>query len=121
MGRITGRSDDMIILRGVNLFPSQIEEIALGIRGLSPHFQLELTRPKIMDELTVRIEAREDCEADRRVSAAAELKHAIKVRVGSSCTIEVVDPGTLARSSGKLKRIHDLRGLKAGEDPRDKR
>ncbi|MFP3468114.1 phenylacetate--CoA ligase, partial [Leifsonia sp. SIMBA_070] len=55
MGRITGRSDDMIILRGVNLFPSQIEEIALRVPALSPHFQLELTRPDRMDELTVRI------------------------------------------------------------------
>jgi phenylacetate-CoA ligase len=109
MGRITGRSDDMIILRGVNLFPTQIEEIALGIEGLSPHFQLEITRPTTMDELTVRIEAREDSTPDRRSAAAAELARLIKVRVGSSCRIDVVDPGTLARSSGKLKRIHDLR------------
>ncbi|GAA1346837.1 phenylacetate--CoA ligase family protein [Falsarthrobacter nasiphocae] len=109
MGRITGRSDDMIILRGVNLFPTQIEEIALGVPGLSPHFQLEITRPAAMDELTVRIEARPGTEGAARATAGAELRRLIKVRVGSSCAIEVVDPGTLARSSGKLKRIHDLR------------
>jgi len=109
MGRITGRSDDMIILRGVNLFPSQIEELALKIPGLSPHFQLEITRPNRMDELAVRIERREDCDTERGQAAGSELQKAIKINIGSSCRIEVVDPGTLARSSGKLRRIYDLR------------
>lgn len=109
MERISGRSDDMIILRGVNLFPSQIEEIALKVPGLSPHFQLELTRPDRMDQLAVRIERRGDCPAQRAEAAATELAKLIKVNVGSSCRIEVVDPGTLPRSLGKLKRIHDLR------------
>ena len=109
MGRITGRSDDMIILRGVNLFPSQIEEIALKIPGLSPHFQLEITRPNRMDELAVKIERREDCDTERGQAAGAELQKAIKINIGSSCRIEVLDPGTLARSSGKLRRIYDLR------------
>ena len=79
MGRITGRSDDMIILRGVNLFPSQIEEIALRIPELSPHFQLELTRPEgqRMDQLTVKIERRESVTvegvaAGRQGPAAAD-------------------------------------------------
>lgn len=109
MGRITGRSDDMIILRGVNLFPSQIEELALKVSGLSPHFQLEITRPNRMDELAVKIERREDCAPERVRDAAAELQKAIKINVGSSCRIDIVDPGTLARSSGKLRRIYDLR------------
>ncbi|GAA3674368.1 phenylacetate--CoA ligase [Arthrobacter ginkgonis] len=109
MGRITGRSDDMIILRGVNLFPSQIEELALKVPGLSPHFQLEITRPNRMDELAVRIERREDCDTERGLAAGAELQKAIKINIGSSCRIEVMDPGTLARSSGKLRRIYDLR------------
>ena len=109
MGRITGRSDDMIILRGVNLFPTQIEEIALRIPALSPHFQLEITRPGRMDELTVRIERREDASTPEAASAAADLAAQIKVHIGSSCTVQVVDPGTLARSSGKLRRIYDLR------------
>lgn len=111
MGRISGRSDDMIILRGVNLFPTQIEEIALRIPGLSPHFQLELTRPHRMDELAVRIERREETTSDDAVSAGLELTRQIKIHIGSSCRIDVVEPGTLARSNGKLKRIYDLRNL----------
>ncbi|MGM0928504.1 MAG: phenylacetate--CoA ligase PaaK [Actinomycetota bacterium] len=109
IGRITGRSDDMIILRGVNLFPTQIEEIALRIPGLSPHFQLEITRPHRMDELTVKIERREDCTPAMAVEASRELQRQIKIHVGSSCKIVVSDPGTLARSSGKLRRVYDLR------------
>ena len=114
MGRITGRSDDMIILRGVNLFPSQIEEIALRIPALSPHFQLEITRPGRMDELTVKIERREDSTSDECKTAAAELRAQIKIHVGSSCSVQVAEPGTLGRSSGKLRRIYDLRAKEAG-------
>ncbi|MCC3265615.1 phenylacetate--CoA ligase PaaK [Arthrobacter gengyunqii] len=114
MGRITGRSDDMIILRGVNLFPSQIEEIALRIPALSPHFQLEITRPGRMDELTVKIERREDSTSDECKTAAAELRAQIKIHVGSSCSVQVAEPGTLGRSSGKLRRIYDLRAAEAG-------
>jgi phenylacetate-CoA ligase len=111
MGRISGRSDDMIILRGVNLFPSQIEEIALRIPELSPHFQLEITRPegRRMDELTVKIEPREGTTAEQRAAAGATLQQQIKIHIGSSCRIDVVDPGSLERSNGKLRRIYDLR------------
>ena len=111
MGRITGRSDDMIILRGVNVFPSQIEELALKVEGLSPHFQLEITRPGRMDQLAVKIERRVDCTSDRALAAAGELQKLIKIHVGSSCQIDVVDPESLPRSVGKLKRSHDLRNL----------
>jgi phenylacetate-CoA ligase len=113
MGRITGRSDDMIILRGVNLFPSQIEEIALRVPALSPHFQLEITRPDRMDELTVKIERRIESTLAVCLAAAAELEAQIKVHTGSSCRVQVAEPGTLARSSGKLRRIYDLRGKDA--------
>jgi phenylacetate-CoA ligase len=111
MGRITGRSDDMIILRGVNLFPSQIEEIALRIPELSPHFQLVLTRPEgqRMDQLTVKIECRENVTAADSTTAARTLREQIKIHVGSSCTVEIVEPGSLERSSGKLRRIYDMR------------
>lgn len=111
MGRITGRSDDMIILRGVNLFPSQIEEIALRIPELSPHFQLELTRPEgqRMDQMTVKIERRESVTPEQSSTAAQTLREQIKIHVGSSCEVSVVEPGTLERSSGKLRRIYDLR------------
>lgn len=111
MDRITGRSDDMIILRGVNLFPTQIEEIALRIPALSPHFQLELTRPEgqRMDELTVRIEPREGTSIADAEAAASQLSEQIKIHIGSSCAVSVAEVGSLARSSGKLKRIYDLR------------
>jgi phenylacetate-CoA ligase len=109
MQKITGRSDDMIILRGVNLFPTQIEEIVLRTPGLSPHFALELTTRGRLDHLTCRVEARPDCPAERRPVAAAEVTKAVKDTIGSSIEVLVVDPETLARSMGKLQRIHDLR------------
>ena len=111
IGRLTGRSDDMIILRGVNLFPTQIEEIALTLPALSPHFQLELTRPHRMDELTIHIERRPEVSSDEAVAAAAELKHLVKSRIGSSACIDVVEPDSLPRSMGKLRRIYDNRHL----------
>ena len=109
MEKITGRTDDMIILRGVNLFPTQIEEIVLRTPGLSPHFALELTTRGRMDHLICRIEARPDCAADRRPVAAAEVAKAVKDTVGTSVEVLVVDPETLARSVGKLQRLHDKR------------
>ena len=109
MGRITGRSDDMIILRGVNLFPSQIEELILKVPALSPHFQLVLTRPDRMDQLAVKVERRTDASSEDAANAARELAKLIKIHVGSSCAIEVMEPETLERSVGKLKRIYDLR------------
>ena len=109
MDRIVGRSDDMIILRGVNLFPSQIEEIALEIETLSPHFLLEITRPGRLDELTVKIERRETATAAEAEAGGQELRSRIKNRIGCSCNIEIAAPHSLARSSGKLRRIYDLR------------
>ncbi len=109
MQKITGRSDDMIILRGVNLFPTQIEEIVLRIPGFAPHFQLELTTQGRMDALAVRVEAREDATAERRATAAAELVKAVKDTIGVSVACEVVDPDTLERSVGKLQRLKDRR------------
>ncbi|OJY48142.1 MAG: phenylacetate--CoA ligase [Pseudonocardia sp. 73-21] len=109
MAKVTGRTDDMIILRGVNVFPTQIEEIVLRTPGLSPHFQLVLTTRGRMDALGVRVEARTDTPAERRDGAAAELVHAVKQSVGISVTCEVVDPDTLERSIGKLQRLLDRR------------
>ena len=109
MEKITGRNDDMIILRGVNLFPTQIEEIVLGIEHLSPHFVLELTRPSRMDELTVRIERHEHSDDATSAAARALLIDLIKDRIGSSVNVLIVDPGTLERSTGKHKRVYDLR------------
>ena len=109
MQKITGRSDDMIILRGVNLFPTQIEEIVLRTAGLAPHFQLVLTTEGRLDALTVRAEARHDTPASRRPAAAAEVVRAVKDTVGVSVTCEIVDPDTLERSVGKLQRLQDRR------------
>ncbi|TFD49692.1 phenylacetate--CoA ligase [Cryobacterium sp. Hh11] len=109
MEKITGRNDDMIILRGVNLFPTQIEEIVLGIEHLSPHFVLELTRPSRMDELTVRIERHEHSTDTESTVARALLIALIKDRIGSSVNVLIVEPGTLERSTGKHKRVYDLR------------
>jgi phenylacetate-CoA ligase len=109
MAKVTGRSDDMIILRGVNVFPTQLEEVLLGVAGLAPHFQLVLTREGRLDELTVRVEARVDAPPERRVDAARELAHEVKQRVGVSVRVEVVDPDTLERSLGKLQRVIDRR------------
>ena len=109
MEKITGRNDDMIILRGVNLFPTQIEEIVLGIEHLSPHFVLELTRPSRMDELTVRIERHEQADDAASAVARAMLIALIKDRIGSSVNVLIVEPGTLERSTGKHKRVYDLR------------
>ncbi|MFG1699169.1 phenylacetate--CoA ligase PaaK [Nonomuraea sp. NPDC049309] len=108
MEKVTGRTDDMIILRGVNVFPTQIEEIVLGIEGLSPHFQLRLTRPERLDVMTVRVEARPGF-AEGREAAARALRRAVKETVGVSVEVEVVDPETLERSVGKLKRVIDER------------
>jgi phenylacetate-CoA ligase len=109
MDRVTGRSDDMIILRGVNVFPTQIEEIVLVTDGVAPHFQLRLTRQDRMDELTVLVEARTDTPAGRRDSAATEIASRVKDGVGINVAVEVVDPETLERSVGKMRRVIDQR------------
>lgn len=109
MGKITGRSDEMIILRGVNLFPTQVEELALRHPELSPHFALEITRPNRMDEMTVRIERREEVTIEVAEGAAKKLQYDIKTKIGSSCSIEVLDPDVLPRSMGKIRRIYDHR------------
>jgi phenylacetate-CoA ligase len=110
IAKITGRNDDMIILRGVNLFPTQIEEIALGIQPLSTHFILELTRSGRLDHLTVKIEPRENVSALDADAAAAALVGRVKAHIGTTVAVAIVAPGTLPRSEGKLKRLYDLRG-----------
>ncbi|MEE1753198.1 phenylacetate--CoA ligase PaaK [Streptomyces sp. SP18CS02] len=109
MEKVTGRSDDMVILRGVNLFPTQIEEIVLGTAHVAPHFQLRLTREGRLDALTVRAEARPEASPDQRAEAARSIAAAVKDGIGVSVAVEVVDPETLERSVGKIKRIVDLR------------
>jgi phenylacetate-CoA ligase len=109
MQKITGRTDDMIILRGVNLFPTQIEEIVLRTPGLSPHFSLLLTSRGRMDHMTVQVEARPDCPPERREPAGEAICLAVKEGIGVTVDVAVVDPDTLPRSVGKLKRLVDHR------------
>ncbi|MEU1928860.1 phenylacetate--CoA ligase PaaK [Streptomyces sp. NPDC019826] len=109
MEKVTGRSDDMVILRGVNLFPTQIEEIVLRTAGVAPHFQLQLTREGRLDALTVRAEARTGATTAEREAAALSIAAAVKDGVGVSVGVEIVDPETLERSVGKIRRIVDLR------------
>jgi phenylacetate-CoA ligase len=108
--KITGRSDDMIILRGVNVFPTQIEEQLFKCAGLAPHFQIELVSAGRMDAMVVHVEATAAMSsADARAALAKELSHHIKSVVGISTKIEVHDPGKVARSEGKAKRVVDNR------------
>ncbi|WP_040450247.1 phenylacetate--CoA ligase PaaK [Hoeflea phototrophica] len=110
MEKITGRSDDMMILRGVNVFPTQIEEQILKCEGLAPHFQIELSTRGRMDEMTVHVEstARAATEEARAVSAR-DLAHHIKSVVGVTARIDVQEPGNVVRSEGKAKRVVDNR------------
>jgi phenylacetate-CoA ligase len=107
MEKITGRSDDMIILRGVNLFPTQIEEIVLRTPGLAPHFQLLLTRQGRLDELTVLAEATPDADIE---AAAARVVAAVSGTIGVTVGAKILKPGALERSTGKMKRVIDQRG-----------
>jgi phenylacetate-CoA ligase len=107
MDRIAGRGDDMMIVRGVNLFPSQIEEELLTVPGLAPHFVCVLTRPSRLDELCVRVEAR-DASVDPG-AAARRLAVGVKEHYGVTVEVEVLAPGALERSQGKAQRILDLR------------
>jgi phenylacetate-CoA ligase len=110
MEKITGRSDDMLIVRGVNLFPTQVEELILRVAGLSPHFQLVLSRPNRLDELTVRVEARpEAASADERLRSEQALAELIKETIGVTAAVDVLEPDLIERSAGKAQRVLDLR------------
>jgi len=110
--KITGRSDDMMIIRGVNVFPSQIEELALPIPQLAPHYQIDITREGNMDSLALNIEltpAFANLGQDDRMAVAKQLSSKIKTFIGVSCAINIADPGQIARSEGKAVRVRDLR------------
>ena len=107
--KITGRTDDMIILRGVNLFPTQIEELILRTRRLAPHFQCLLTRVGRLDALTVRVERRPGVEPAAAELAGRELADLVKNTIGVSVTVEVIEPDGVERSMGKMRRIVDQR------------
>ncbi len=109
MEKVTGRSDDMVILRGVNVFPTQIEEQILRVQGLSPHYQLVLTREGPLDCMTVLVEAEFGAAGEEREAAARVLAHHVREMVGVAVAVEVRDPGTVERSAGKAQRVVDRR------------
>jgi phenylacetate-CoA ligase len=116
MEKVTGRSDDMMIVRGVNVFPTQIEEQILRVAGLSGHYQLVLTRENRLDEMEVLVEALPGVDGTARNLASAELARLIKTNIGSSAKVSVRDPGLVERSQGKARRVIDKR-LKDGAPP----
>ena len=107
--RITGRSDDMMIIRGVNVFPTQIEELILEQPAISPHYFLEIRRERQLDTLTVVVEARAGVDEAARKAAGKALGHDIKARVGVTADVRVLPEGAVERSMGKAKRVVDLR------------
>lgn len=112
MEKVTGRSDDMMIIRGVNVFPSQIEEMILKDPHLSPHYVLEVYRRDHLDRLEVVVEPREDLapyDESTRKACSDRLSHAIKSYIGITATIRVADVGEVTRSAGKAQRIIDMR------------
>ena len=121
MGKITGRSDDMLIIRGVNVFPSQIEEQILKQKELAPHYQIEITRDGHLDQLEVIVELNQTTGDDvgpaRRQTMAGQLQHNIKSYVGISARVTLTKPGILSRSAGRAMRVVDKRSRPIGELP----
>jgi phenylacetate-CoA ligase len=109
MEKVTGRTDDMIILRGVNLFPTQIEELIMRIPALSPHFQLHLTRDGRMDQLAVHVERRPGTTASDTAAAGPRLTTLVKNTIGVTVSTSVLEPEAIERSVGKMRRIVDHR------------
>ena len=109
MMKITGRSDDMMIVRGVNVFPSQIEELILGFPALAPHYQIELSKAGNMDAVMLRIELASGANKETAAAEAGELEAQIKALIGISCGTLLCDEGGIPRSEGKAKRVVDRR------------
>ncbi len=111
MEKITGRSDDMLIIRGVNVFPTQVEEQILKVDNLAPHYQIEITRTENLDEMTINVELSPGADTTAKQPAAAELQKHIKDLIGISARVNVHEEGGVARSEGKAKRVIDKRKL----------
>jgi phenylacetate-CoA ligase len=112
MGRVVGRSDDMLIIRGVNVFPSQVEEALLRVEGTAPHYLIEVSRPGALDEATVKVELRPADFSDEMrqlVALRDRIDREIHAVTGIRMTVELVAPGTLERSAGKATRVLDHR------------
>jgi phenylacetate-CoA ligase len=107
--RITGRNDDMLIIRGVNVYPSQIEAVLLGRPNIAPHYQLVVEREGILDQVRIEVEAAPGVAADQFNAIARDVKHHIKSQVGITTEVSVQPAGTIPRSQGKAVRVRDLR------------
>lgn len=112
MSRVTGRSDDMLIIRGVNVFPSQIEEALLHVKGTAPHYLIEIDRPSTLDEVTVKVEMRPEAfsdRMDRMQQLRARIVSEIKTVAGIRVKVDLMEPRSLERFAGKAKRVVDRR------------
>jgi phenylacetate-CoA ligase len=109
--RVTGRDDDMMIIRGVNVYPSQVEAVLVGIQGVAPHYQIVLTRDGALDAMTVEVETAPGSPADdaHRQKTARDIVGQIKARLGVSCDVVIKATGEVPRSQGKAVRVKDLR------------
>jgi phenylacetate-CoA ligase len=114
MSRVAGRTDDMLIIRGVNVFPSQIEEALLHVDGTTPHYLIEVDRPGTLDEVTVKVEIRPELFSDRmdRMQALrARIAREIQAIASIRANVQLVEPRSLERFTGKAKRVIDKRAL----------
>ena len=112
MSKVSGRSDDMLIIRGVNVFPSQVEEVLLEIKGTMPHYQLVVSREGALDSLEVRVEVSEELffdEMRRQQEMARHIEHKLENAIGLHARVKLVEPKSIERSEGKAKRVIDLR------------
>ncbi len=107
--RVTGRNDDMLIIRGVNVYPSQVESVMVGLEGVSPHYQIVVQREGAMDTMTVEVEAEHGIEPSEYGHMAKEITHHIKSIIGVSCRVVVLAPEEIVRSQGKAVRVKDMR------------
>jgi phenylacetate-CoA ligase len=109
--RVTGRDDDMLIIRGVNVYPSQVEAVLVGFPGLAPHYQIVLTRDGALDAMTVEVESAPDVPHDEaaRAARAGDVARHIKSLIGVTCSVTVKAPNEVPRSQGKAVRVRDLR------------
>jgi phenylacetate-CoA ligase len=113
MENLSGRSDDMLKIRGVNVFPSQIEEVILSVNELGPHYEIILEREGYLDKLTVKVELAEVTDSFTKLEKiTAEVKNKLKVMLGLDAKIMLESPNTLQRFEGKAKRVKDLRSIK---------
>jgi phenylacetate-CoA ligase len=115
--RVTGRNDDMLIIRGVNVYPSQVEAVLVGLPGLAPYYQIVLTRDGPLDAMTVEVERTADAPGDAAACArlAGDVQHQLKSMIGVTSTVLVKAPGEVPRSQGKAVRVKDER--KRGAPP----